>query len=128
PVLISITGKKGTATQAIQAQYVVVIPDPTTIASYDVFRGPCIQRQTDFTFTSGMLTKVDLQKESEILGCLAIPLSLAKAVGSIPGSILQARINVVQNETTLVKAQNDYLNAITTLMNNQNNLLRAVAK
>jgi hypothetical protein len=127
PIMITIKGRSAD-TELIRGQYIVVLPDPNTIAGYDINRGPCIQRQTDFTFSNGMLTKVDLQKESEILGCLAIPLSLAKAVGSIPSSILQARINVVQNETSLVKAQNDYLNAITTLMNNQNNLLRAVAK
>lgn len=126
PVKISVRGVKG-AVKDVSGEFVAVLPDPGTIVSYEVTRGPCIQRQTDFAFTSGMLTKVELQKPSEILGCLEIPLSILKAIGEIPGSILQAKIKVINDDAGLVNAQAQYLQAMTTMMNNQNALLKALA-
>ena len=122
PVVISIKGKN--ELQSVQAEFIATLPDPGTLVRYDLARGPCIKRENKLTFSNGMLTKADLQKPSELLACLSIPVALVKQIGEIPGALLTARVNVTNLETTNIKAQSDYYAAMSTLIKNQAELLR----
>ncbi|AZG77992.1 hypothetical protein [Methylocystis rosea] len=112
----------------IDNEFVVMLPDPSSVVRFEIERGPCIKRQTDLTFESGMLTKAELTKPSEILECLEIPLSIAKAIAEIPGAILTAKIKLMQDERAIVSEQAAYYREIRTLLDNQYALLAALAK
>jgi hypothetical protein len=71
---------------------------------------------TNLKFTNGVMSSVDLSKPSEVLGCLDIPLQIAKAFTSIPSELLTLKINQTNQETSLLKAQTDLLKAQTALM------------
>ena len=88
----------------VAAQQIVIVPDPRFTASIDVRRAPCIKQVTTLTFTSGMLTKNNLDKPSEILKCLEIPsailsslagdLGKALGIGSKPASTVSQTVVV----------------------------------
>jgi hypothetical protein len=111
----------------VNLNYIVYVPDPWSLAKYDITRGPCIKRENTLTFTNGVLVKAELKKPSEILQCLDIPLSLVKRIGEIPGSILTAKVEVINNEKGVVQAQSQYFEAMAGMIRNQNALLQAVA-
>lgn len=71
----------------IVGQATAVIPDPRFTASIDIRRAPCIKQVTTLTFTTGMLTKNDLNKPSELLKCLEIP---ANIISSLTGDLGKA--------------------------------------
>lgn len=68
-------------------QATAFIPDPRFTASIDIRRAPCITQVTTLTFTTGMLTKNDLDKPSELLKCLEIP---ANIISSLTGDLGKA--------------------------------------
>ena len=111
PVRVSFT-----VANTAQQDVVLVLPDPRLLMSYNIRRGPCIQRVTNLKFTNGVMSSVDLSKPSEVLGCLDIPLQIAKAFTSIPSELLTLKINQTNQETSLLKAQTDLLKAQTALM------------
>jgi len=101
PIVITLKSKAS----GFAGSYMTIVPDPTYVVGVDIERGPCIKRDTKITFANGILTKYDLTKPSEVLGCLAIPLELAKAIVSIPGALLTFRVEKIGNENKLVDAQ-----------------------
>lgn len=62
----------------------MLLPDPSTLVEVDVRRGPCVKKATDLKFTSGMLTTNNLDKPSEILGCLGVPAQIVKSILGVP--------------------------------------------
>jgi hypothetical protein len=100
PVLFTLRATAGNK----ETRFVETFPDPHQVIRFDIRRGACIQRTTDLTFVKGSLTKVALTKPSEVLGCLAIPLSLVKAVVAIPAAALTG-------DTTRAKAEKENLEA-----------------
>ncbi|WGJ16080.1 hypothetical protein QEV83_07510 [Methylocapsa sp. D3K7] len=102
-------------------QFLLTIPDPILVGQYDIVRGPCIERTTNITLVKGVVTSYDLNKPSEVLGCLQIPLDVGKAILSVPGSLLTIK-------TERLKDEGAYLDAQTALLTAQANLLAAQAK
>ncbi|WP_422040134.1 hypothetical protein [Roseibium sp.] len=43
-----------------------------------------MKKVTDLTFEDGVLTKADITKPSEILGCISIPATILKAIVGFP--------------------------------------------
>lgn len=112
---------------AVDLKYIVYLPNPWSLAKYDITRGPCIKRENTLAFTNGMLVKAELKKPSEILQCLDIPLSFVKRIGEIPGAILTAKVEVINSEKGVVQAQSQYFEAMAGMIRNQNALLQAIA-
>lgn len=124
PVLASISARvdstqaKDGSSQAgpITKQYLAIVPDPLAVGSYNIRRGPCIDRNTQLSMTDGVVTKVDLNKPSEILNCLSIPLDVGKAIASVPGALLTIKVNQAESEIKYLQAQKSLLEAQAALL------------
>ncbi|GAB4577196.1 MAG: hypothetical protein Tsb0019_05260 [Roseibium sp.] len=84
-----------------------VLPDRHSLAAYDITRKACVESSTDLTFDKGILTSSKLVKPSEILGCLAIPSDIIKAVLGFPILFAQRQKTLTQAELDLLKVQMD---------------------
>jgi hypothetical protein len=82
------------------------------ILSISVERAMFAKRDTDLTFSAGVLTDVSIKKTSELAGFVRIPLAIAKAVVDVPAQIVQFKIADTQNQTALVNAQGNLINAL----------------
>ena len=89
----------------IHDQAIITLPNKAPILAVDVKRAAFVEKDTQLTFESGMLTKVDINKPSEALGFIQIPIDIAKAIVGIPSALLDFKINVTQKETSLLQQQ-----------------------
>ncbi|MBG6154765.1 hypothetical protein IWQ52_000607 [Labrenzia sp. EL_159] len=80
PIIVEIKANGGTL---ISRQTVDVV-NTRQVSSFDVRRAACVKKISDLTFQEGVLTKVDITKPSEILGCISIPASILKAIVGFP--------------------------------------------
>lgn len=87
------------------------LPDPNSLFGYDIVRDACVTNITNLTFTQGVLTKVDVDAKSEVLGCLSIPLEIARAILSVPAAALDIRITQINDDKELAQAQTQLLDA-----------------
>lgn len=67
--------------------YLVQVPDQSQTYGFDIHRGACIKRVTKLSFEQGMLSAAELDKPSEVIGCLNIPLDVLKQIAAVPGEI-----------------------------------------
>ena len=107
PVTIRISGP--VVNTAVDATLLAIVPDVRTVASYDLRRGACIERNSTLTFDGGVLTKADLKKPSEVLACLEIPLAIAKAFATVPGQLLTFKVNQTTSEASLLQQQRNVI-------------------
>jgi len=89
----------------IHDQAIITLPNEAPILAVDVKRAAFVEKDTQLTFESGMLTKVDISKPSEALGFIQIPIDIVKAIVGIPSALLDFKINVTQKETSLLEQQ-----------------------
>ena len=83
----------------------VVLPDQSTIGGIDVVRAALVKEVTTIEFESGMLKSLSVTKPSEALAGLRIPIEVARAIVSIPGEILQLKIDTTKDSTALHNAR-----------------------
>ena len=112
----------------LHSKFIQLVPDPFMIAEYDVRRSACVERKNNLTFTNGVLTNVVSTKPSEVLGCLKIPVDIAKALVDIPAGLLSVKVKNVQTETALTDAQTLNLKAQTNFLIAQSTWLAAQSK
>lgn len=72
---------------------IVLLPNRSPIVCLPIDRTPFVTSSFVATFDHGLLTSVESDKPSEILGFLEIPIRVAKAVVGIPGELLTFRVN-----------------------------------
>lgn len=65
----------------------------------------------DVEFKSGMLTKLDVKRPSELYALIQIPLTIAKDVLALPGELIQLKIDYSTKQADLVDAQTKILDA-----------------
>jgi hypothetical protein len=90
----------------------VGMPNLGPILSIGVERALFATRDTDLVFNQGVLTDVSIDKKSELVGFVRIPLAVAKAVVGVPAQILQIRIADTRNQTALLNAQGELANTL----------------
>ncbi len=102
----------------LTSESIVYVPDPRRVASFDVTRGACVHKVSKLEFTNGVLRHVNIDKPSEVLGCLTIPSEIVKSIVGLPTGILTQRKAVVDaqkglidSQTGLIKAQQALLQA-----------------
>jgi hypothetical protein len=88
------------------------MPNLGPILSIGVERALFATRDTDLVFNQGVLTDVSIDKKSELVGFVRIPLAVAKAVVGVPAQILQIRIADTRNQTALINAQGELANTL----------------
>jgi hypothetical protein len=90
------------------------MPNVSPVLSIGVERAMFTERQTTLNFNEGVLTDVAVNKKSELVGFVSIPLAVAQAIVSIPQQIVTLRISDINNQTALLNAQNSLLQAVAT--------------
>lgn len=83
----------------------VLAPSITKVYSIDVDRGALITKTTNLTIVDGMLTKIEVNKPSSLLGILNVPLEVIKAILSAPADLLTLRFQRVDKEAGIADAQ-----------------------
>jgi len=108
-----------------RAELTTAIPDPSRVAAIDINRYACVTAQTDITFKDGLLVDYSLNKPSELVGCLSIPLDIISTVISAPIDAITGRKARVKAEADLLEAQNTLLKQQIALISGQANLQSA---
>lgn len=94
------------------------MPNLSPIFGVGVERALFAQRKTTLTFDSGVLTDVRIDKKSELLGFVSIPLVLAQAIVDVPSQIIKFRIGDTNKRAELIDAQGQLINAISSYNRN----------
>ncbi len=105
PVIIELSYTSPLAGQ-YGAQFLALVPDPRRQVGFDLTRAACVEKVSQLSFDRGILTRASVDKPSEILGCLEIPLEVAKAIVSVAGSLLTVR---TVSDPALIEAQAEVL-------------------
>jgi hypothetical protein len=92
-------------------QIMVLAPSKDLVYSLNVDRGALITKTTNLTIADGMLTKIEVNKPSSLLGILNVPLDVIKAILSAPAEFLTLRIQKIKAEGDISQAQADKLNS-----------------
>ncbi len=99
--------------------FLVMAPNDGPITSVDVSRASFVSKTTKLGITNGMLQKIEMEKPSQALGFIRIPVDMAKAVAEIPGSILSFQIKNTQDEASFYKEQINLLTQMEELKKKQ---------
>lgn len=106
----------------VSQDYIIMAPNDGVVYSLDVQRARFVTKKTDLTITDGMLTKIDVDKPSELIGALSVPLDALKAIAGIPASMLSVQVKNTSDQASLYKAQSDLLGNQIQLLKNQQEL------
>jgi hypothetical protein len=94
----------------------VLIPNGAPVLSLPIHRAAFVKNITNATFDDGILTEVHIEKPSEALAFMEIPLAIAKAVTSVPTELLQLKIDYSSKEKDLAEAEKARLDAMRSLI------------
>jgi hypothetical protein len=95
----------------------IEMPNVSPVLLIGVDRAVFTQRKTTLRFNQGVLTDVAVEKGSELVGFVSIPLAVAKAVVDVPGRLVTLRITDAQNQTALLNAQTELIETISQYRN-----------
>ena len=120
PYIVTICEKNGGSdncgTEKQETQY--RLPDSNSIMVMPIKSGRFVTTKHKLEFDQGEPTQVKIEQDSEVIALVSFPLTLAKAILSVPAEILQLKFDYKSKETNLVKAQK-------TLIDAQQELLKA---
>ena len=108
-----------------RAELTTAIPDPSRVAAIDINRYACVTAQTDITFKDGILVDYNLNKPSELVECLSIPLDIISTIISAPVDAITGRQARINAEKGLLEAQKNLLTEQAALIAAQSNLQTA---
>ncbi len=91
-------------------------PDAKNIMVLPLKSGSFVTTKHEVEFNQGEPTRVKIERDSELLELVSFPLTLAKAILSVPAEILQLKINYTSKESQLIKAQKQLIEAQQELM------------
>lgn len=117
-----------TATSAdpfIVARQVVVLPNRHVVGQIPITRAAFVTKEFHLAFTNGMLTSAHLKNPSEALAFIQIPISVAKAIVSIPSAMFQFKTTQVTADNNLLTAQQKNLDLQKQIIDTQRQLLAA---
>jgi hypothetical protein len=89
----------------------VMLPNKSPITTVSMETGWLITTRYDLGFQDGMLTKLDVQRPSELYSLIQIPINIAKDIVSIPSEILQLKFDYSSKDTALLEAQKKNIEA-----------------
>lgn len=107
PVVARLSGGEG----LIVSETVLLLPDPLGVYGIDVTRAACVHKLSTLTFVSGVLTKYDLTKPSEILGCLSIPSKIVTSIVGFPKAKADYQKANLEAQKGLLEAQKNLITA-----------------
>ncbi len=92
-------------------QHILLLPDGSPRVCMAIERAAFVKKVTNLAFEKGILTEVHIDKPSEALGFMEIPVAIAKAIASVPADLIQLRINYSNKEKDLADARKSELEA-----------------
>jgi hypothetical protein len=104
---------------AVVEQRILLLPDGAPKICMPIERSAFVKKVTNLTFDKGVLTEVHIEKPSEVLGFMDIPISISKAIASIPAELVQIKINYSNKEKDLANARRAELEAKEALLEYQ---------
>lgn len=83
----------------------IMVADPTRTFVVDNSRTPFVKKKINLTVTDGVLTGIDVDKPSELLAGISLPVDVLKVIASIPGEILSVKVKQLSDQNNLSAAQ-----------------------
>jgi hypothetical protein len=90
----------------------VEMPNASPVLSIGIDRAMFAKRITTVNFSNGTLTDVAVDKGSEAVGFVQIPLVAVQAIVAVPTQIIKIRLADTQSHAALIQAQGNLLNAV----------------
>jgi hypothetical protein len=113
---------------AYQNSATVMIADPAHTFVADTSRAILVSKKVDLIVSDGVLTGIEVDKKSELLQIVSLPVEILKAIASIPGEVLSVKVKQLTDENKLTTAQADLLKAQIELIKQKQALLDAQKK
>jgi hypothetical protein len=88
-----------------------MVADPSRTFVVDNSRGVFVKKRVDLLVTDGVLNGIEVDKPSELLAIVSLPVDVLKSIASIPGEILSVKVKQLSDEKGLTAAQSDLLKA-----------------
>jgi hypothetical protein len=63
------------------------------------------KRKTTLSFALGVLQDITVEKDSELVGAVEVPLQIVNSIAALPSQIVQVKINQTSRRTELIAAQ-----------------------
>lgn len=86
---------------------VLHLPDPSQVAQFELKRSWLVKKTNKVIFENGNIDNYEIDKPSQTLAFIAIPIELAKAVLSIPATIFQFKIDITTKNKELLEVKNE---------------------
>jgi hypothetical protein len=96
---------------AYQNSATVMIADPAHTFVADTSRAILVSKKVDLIVSDGVLTGIEVDKKSELLQIVSLPVDILKAIASIPGEVLSVKVKQLTDENKLTTAQAELLKA-----------------
>lgn len=87
----------------------IEMPNVSPIFSVGVERSLFVERSTQLIFDKGVLKDIRIEKPSELLEFIEIPLRVVQAVVKVPAAVVKVRIAAVDNNRRLIDAQRELI-------------------
>jgi hypothetical protein len=106
----------------IKREFTVILPDASEPPLYAaVERGIFSDNITNYTFSQGLLTSSELERPSEMIGFISIPLKILKGVSDAIIGRFGMKTEEAKNEASYAQAQKTLLDANKALLDAKNN-------
>ena len=102
----------------------LLLPAKDTILSIDVSRAIFVEKITKIDFEDGLLTQVDIDKPSEALAVVTLPLEILNSIIKIPTELIQFKINTINKDKELLEAQKQHIETQKALIELQEELMK----
>lgn len=90
----------------------MMVANPLKTFVVDTNRAAFVKKRVDLLVSDGVLTGIEVDKPSELLAGISIPVEVLKTIASIPGEILSLKVkgmeaekSLTQNEAEIIKQQ-----------------------
>jgi hypothetical protein len=118
---VEVTANSGCQLPPSTSELLLTVPS-TDVAdnfSVDTSRAALVEKRVNLVVVNGMLVGIDVDKPSQLLAALSLPVDFLKAVVSIPGELLTFKVNQVKGEAALTSEQASALAAQLELLKNK---------
>jgi hypothetical protein len=108
-------------------QLTIMAPNGGPTFRADVSRAALVEKTVTLSIQDGMLTGTKVDKPSEFLAAISLPVDIAKAIVAIPADLLKIRVEEVKAQSGLTEAEANLLKQQLELIKQQNALEAAQA-
>ena len=125
PIKASIFRANRKATDKPRFQFAFVAVNPHQTEGIDLKTASLVTRQNSVTFTSGLIQTVVINQQSTVLAIASLPLTVLKAILSVPAELLTLKVTNVNAQGNLVQGQANLLTQMKALIDAQEGLDKA---